>query len=50
MEMIILSLCIIMIAMVMVYSKDMYLYLSLVFGSMLSDIKDFINSILGRKK
>ena len=50
MEMIILSLLIIMVAFVIVFSKEIYLYLVFTLGSIMADIIDMINSIIGRKK
>ena len=50
MEWLLLILIIMMTAMAVAYSGEIYLYLSLVFGSMIRDIQDKINSIIGRKK
>ena len=48
--MIILSLLIFMVAVIIAYSKEIYLYLVLTLGSIMADIIDIINSIIGRKK
>jgi len=50
MEWLLLILIIVMTAVAVAYSGEIYLYLSLVFGSMIRDIQDKINSIIGRKK
>ena len=50
MEWLLLILIILMTAVAVAYSGEIYLYLSLVFGSMIRDIQDKINSIIGRKK
>jgi ABC-type Fe3+-siderophore transport system permease subunit len=50
MEWLLLILIIMMTAVAVAYSGEIYLYLSLVFGSMIRDIQDKINSIIGRKK
>ena len=50
MEWLLLILIIMMTAVAVAYSGELYLYLSLVFGSMIRDIQDKINSIIGRKK
>ena len=50
MEMFILMLLILMAAVVITYSGEIYLDLSLVFGSIISDIKNKLNSTKTRKK
>ena len=50
MEWLLLILIIMMTAVAVAYSGEIYLYLSLVFGSMIRDIQDKIDSIIGRKK
>ena len=50
MEWLLLILIIMMTAVAVAYSGEIYLYLSLVFGSMIRDIQDKINSIISRKK
>ena len=49
-EWLLLSLLILMAAILITRSGEIYLYLSLVFGSIISDIKNKIDSIIGRKK
>ena len=49
MEMFLLMFFIIMSAILITYSKEVHFYLSLVLGSIITDIKNKIKSILGRK-
>lgn len=48
MEWILLILIIMMTAVAIAYSGEIYLYLSLVFGSIITDIQNFIRKILGK--
>ena len=48
-EMFILCLFIIMGATAVVYSVELYAYVCLLLGSIIRDIKNFINTTLGRK-
>ena len=50
MEWLLLMLIVMMTAVAITYSGELYLYLSLVFGSIIRDIQNKVNSILGRKK
>ena len=50
MEALLLMLVIIMFAVLITYSGEIYLYLSLTLGSLMADIQDKIKSIVGRKK
>ena len=50
MEWLLLMLIVMMTAVAIAYSGELYLYLSLVFGSIIRDIQNKVNSILGRKK
>jgi len=50
MEWLLLILIIVMTAVAVAYSGELYLYLSLVFGSFIRDIQNKINSIISRKK
>lgn len=49
MEMFILMMFILMAATMVAFSAEIYLFLSLMFGSIISDIKKKIDSIIGRK-
>lgn len=49
MEMFLLMFFILLSAVLITYSKEVYLYLSLVLGSIITDIKKKIDSIIGRK-
>jgi hypothetical protein len=49
MEMLLLSLFIILAGMAIAYAGEIYLYLTLVFGSTITDIQNKIKSILKRK-
>ncbi len=49
MEMFLLMFFIIMSALAITYSKEIYLDLTLVLGSLITDIKNKIDSIIGRK-
>jgi hypothetical protein len=48
MEWILLILIIMMTAVAIAYSGELYLYLSLVFGSIIRDIQNFINKMRGK--
>jgi len=48
MEWVLLILIILMTAVAVAYSGEIYLYLSLVFGSFIRDIQNFIKKILGK--
>ena len=50
MEMFLLMLVIVMFAVLITYSGEIYLYLCLTLGSIMADIQDKIKSIIGRKK
>jgi len=50
MEMFVLMLLILMAAVLITFSGEIYMYLCLTLGSIMSDIKDKIDSIIGRKK
>ena len=50
MEMFLLAMLILMIAVVMAYSKEVYMYLVFTLGAIMADIINVINSIIGRKK
>ena len=50
MEMFLLMLVIIMFAIAITYSGEIYMYLSLTLGSLVADIKDKLDSIISRKK
>jgi len=50
MEMILLASIILIFAILITYSAEIYLYLSLILGSLIEDIKDKIDSIISRKK
>jgi len=50
MEALLLMLVIIMFAVLITYSGEIYLYLSLTLGSLMADVQDKIKSIIGRKK
>jgi hypothetical protein len=50
MEMFLLMLVIIMFAITVTYAGEIYLYISLVFGSLIRDIKNKFNSTKTRKK
>jgi len=50
MEWFLLIVIVMLTATVITYSSEMYLYLSLVIGSIIKDIKNKINSIISRKK
>jgi len=39
-----------MFAVLITYSGEIYLYLSLTLGSLMADVQDKIKSIIGRKK
>ena len=49
MEMLLLSLFIILAGMAIAYAGEIYLYLTLVFGSTIRDIQNKVKSILKRK-
>ena len=48
MEWILLILIMMMFAVIISYNREMYLYLSLVFGSFIRDIQNFINKMRGK--
>jgi hypothetical protein len=50
MEMFLLMFLIIIFAIAITYSGEIYLYLCLTLGSLMTDIKDKLDSIIGRKK
>jgi len=50
MEALLLMLVIIMFAVLITYSGEIYLYLSLTLGTLMADVQDKIKSIIGRKK
>jgi len=50
MEWILLILIIIMFAIAITYAGEIYLFLNLSLGSLISDIKDKLDSIISRKK
>ena len=50
MEWLLLILIVMMSAVAIAYAGEIYLYLSLVFGSFIRDIQNKINSIISRKK
>lgn len=50
MEMFLLGVIIIMFAAVIAFSGEIYMYLCLTLGSLMSDIKDKLKSIISRKK
>jgi len=49
MEMFIMMLLIIMCAIVITYSKELYIYVSLVLGSLMNDILNKLNKFIGKK-
>tara|TARA_B100001057_G_scaffold202779_1_gene203521 strand:+ start:200 stop:349 length:150 start_codon:yes stop_codon:yes gene_type:complete len=49
MEMLLLSLFIIMTGVAIAYAGEIYLYMSLVFGSMIRDVQNKIKSLTGKK-
>jgi len=50
MEMFLLMVIILMVAIMVTYSGEIYMYLSLTLGSLVVDIKDKLDSIISRKK
>ena len=50
MEMFLLMVIILMVAIMVTYSGEIYMYLSLTLGSLVADIKDKLDSIISRKK
>ena len=48
MEMLLLILIILMFAVAVAYSGEIYLYVSLVFGSLIRDIQNYINKMRGK--
>jgi len=50
MEMFLLMVIILMLAIIVTYSGEIYMYLSLTSGSLVADIKDKLDSIISRKK
>jgi hypothetical protein len=50
MEMFILILIILIFATAITFSGEIYMYLCLTLGSLMADIKDKLDSIIGRKK
>jgi len=50
MDMFLLGVVIIMCAVLITFSGEIYLYLCLTLGSIMADIQDKIKSIIGRKK
>lgn len=50
MEMFVLMVVILMSAIVITYSSEIYLYLCMVLGSFFNDVKNKVKSITGRKK
>lgn len=50
MEMFVLMVVILMSAIVITYSSEIYLYLCMVLGSFFNDVKNKVKSIIGRKK
>jgi|TARA_A200000113_G_scaffold222603_1_gene236525 hypothetical protein len=49
MEMLLLSLFVILSGLVIAYAGEIYLYLSLVFGSTIKDIQNKIKTLIGKK-